>query len=67
MIDKALVDFDIDALAMRRATHAFELQLDDVADLPALQRMEDDDFIDPVDEFGPEMAAHDVHDLAAQA
>ena len=31
----------------------------------ALQPMEQDDLIEPVEEFGPEMPAHDVHHLVA--
>ena len=64
--DRRLVDLKIHPLAVRGALHPLELQLDDGADLLAPQRMEDDDLVDAVDELGPEMAAHHVHDLPAQ-
>ena len=64
MIDEGLVDLKLDALAMGGALHAFELQIDDVADLLPLERMEDDDLIDAIEEFRPEMAAQHVHQLA---
>ena len=33
MLDEAIVDLELDALAVRGALHPLELQLDDVADL----------------------------------
>ena len=49
------VDLEIDALPMRGALHALELQIDDVADLLPVERVEDDDLVDAVEELGPEM------------
>ena len=41
--------------------HPVELQLDDLADLRLIQRMKDDDLVDPVDELWPEMTAQHLH------
>ena len=37
------------------------LEFGDPANLISLERVEDDDVVDPVDELGPEMLADDLH------
>ena len=63
MIDDAVVDRRIDSLAMSRPPDGLQLKLDDGADLAAGQCMKDDDLVDAVDEFRPEMGTKDVHQL----
>src|SRR6185369_12617792 len=41
------------------------LDLDDLVHIAAGQAVEQDDFIQPVEEFRPEMAAHRLHHLGA--
>ncbi len=40
-----------------------ELDVDDLADVLRLERMEHDHVVDAIDELGPEMLADDFHDL----
>ncbi len=63
MIDDALVAVQFDALPRCGPLHARELQFDDLPDFRPVQRMEDDDFVDPVDEFRPEMSAKHLHEV----
>jgi hypothetical protein len=42
-----------------------ELDLDDPAHLALLQAVEQDDLVDAVEEFGPEMRPHHPHHLLA--
>src|SRR5690606_18833955 len=61
VIHHAHIEFEFDALAEGGPLHPVELQLDDLANLRLIQRMKDDDLVDPVDELWPEMAAQHLH------
>src|SRR5690606_32121670 len=57
VVDQRLIEGERHALAGGVAGHTIELQADDMADLFLAQRVEDDDFVDAVDELGAEVSA----------
>ncbi len=59
------VEVDRDLPSGQQFAQAAKLDLDDRRDILALEPVKQDDFIEPVQELGPEMPAHDRHHLAA--
>ena len=62
-----LGDLELDLLRPQLVAHAGQQQLDDHADLLDLQRAEDDDRVDAVQELGPELGLELVEDLLLHA
>jgi len=48
-------------------SRCFSLDVDDAAHLSARQPTEQQDFVEPVEELGPEAGAHDFHHLLAHS
>src|ERR1700693_2407918 len=55
------VEAEPDLAVFQEPVQALELDVDDLAHILATEAMEEDDFIDAVQELGPEMPAHDAH------
>ena len=57
--------FQRDLLVLQPSDQPLQLNLDDVFQLLVVQPVEDDDFIDPIQEFRPEMLPQRIQDQAA--
>src|SRR5580704_11785932 len=55
------VEAEPDLAVLEQPVQTLELDVDDLAHILATEAMEEDDFIDAVQELGPEMPAHDAH------
>jgi hypothetical protein len=62
---RLVVELQRYAALFKAFAHAPDLDVDDARHLRLEQAMEQQDFIKPVEELGPECAAHNVHDLVA--
>ena len=58
-----LVDIEDDLALVQEPLQMLELDVDDPFHLIATEAVEQDDFVEPVEEFRPERSAHDLHHL----
>lgn len=63
MVDQCLIESECYVLVGGVVCYVIELQVDDVVDFFFVQCMEDDDFVDVVEEFGLEMVVQYVYDF----
>jgi len=61
-VERGIGDLKTDVAIGQAAFQVADLDAGDLADLFAVQWVEHDDFVDSVDEFGPELLADDFHD-----
>lgn len=66
MVDKRVVKLHRQALPVRDTLHALELKIYDFTDLFAVECVENDDLIDPVDELRAEIVTKHVQQLRLQ-
>src|SRR3989475_2256606 len=62
-LDRRVRELDLDVLRAQSPREFVEQEPGDLGELPVVERAEDDDLVDPVDELGPEALPQDLHQL----